>query len=162
MSGSKPITNYETLLQLIRDAKQVFAFDATATDIAADWLKTAKPGVPFMALENIFPIDKGDITLYLDKTGLYQRAVAAIEENQGTVVIASATKRESQLAYAYLIRRYGANAGFLLNADNSDTAEARHFLEHIDTELSKLRFFVYSPSIGTGVDIKAPVPIDGE
>ena len=53
--------------------------------------------------------------------------------------------------------KFGKDQVYRLCADTSDTARADEFVRNIDDELAKLKVFIYSPSLGTGVDIQHKV-----
>jgi hypothetical protein len=69
----------------------------------------------------------------------------------------TSSKAEAQRLEYLFKERYGEEHVYMICAENSESAEAQAFIRDINTRLPKLKLFIYSPSLGTGIDIKVPV-----
>lgn len=153
MRGGEPKRNYSALKTVVQVAGLFVGLDAHLTDIAGRWTRQLRPDL--LTITNEHRRERGVLTLHSSRETIIGRAVQLIAQNAGYVAIPTSSKRESEIIFAALAEQFGADAGRLINSDNSESAAVQQFLQDIETELPRLKFLVYSPSLGTGVDIQA-------
>lgn len=157
MQEGQPRRAYHTLKTLIEKCGMFVGLDAHLSDIDLAWAKALKGDYAVQAITNTYRADKGSLTLHSSVLSLYTRVCALIRENAGCVAIPTSSKAESDTLYRLLCDQFGPDSGFLINSDNSESTDAQDFIAHINQRIANLRFLVYSPSLGTGIDITTPV-----
>lgn len=146
---------YDMLRQLVVSGGRVIGLDAHVSDISRAWLATLCDRVT--CIENTYIPARGDITLHANSETVIKQAITIADENDGTVVIPTSSKAEAQRLEHLFRARYGEDAVYMICSENSEGQEAQDFIRHINNRLPDLRVFIYSPSLGTGIDIKVPV-----
>jgi hypothetical protein len=154
-TGGEAKRAYDMLRQLVVSAGRVVGLDAHASDISGAWLHTLLPLVT--TIDNTYTPNKGTMTLHANSETIVERALQIADADEGTVVIPTSSKAEAQRLEYLFKERYGEEHVYMICAENSESAEAQAFIRDINTRLPKLKLFIYSPSLGTGIDIKVPV-----
>jgi len=154
--GSEAETAYNTLKALVKAAGRVICLDAHASSISQTWLKAIRGDDRVQTIVNTFTRQRGSLTVYSQRARLVERAAAIADEDAGTVVLATSSKREAKTLESFFTRRYGAEAVFCVHGENN-TPEKQAVLDDINAQIGQFRVFIYSPTVGSGVDIQTPV-----
>lgn len=146
---------YTILRELVKHSGRVIGLDAHATNISRAWLTHFCEKVT--TIENDHIPDKGQLTLHARRETVIQRATRLADRDEGVVVLPTNSRSEAKRLERYFCQRYGHDAVRMISAENSESNSTQAFLRDINTHIQKLRIFIYSPSLGTGIDITAPV-----
>lgn len=142
------------LVGLIRKAKKVIVSDADLGDLTLNFLKFACNNEPIYLVHNTYTMQRGPMTVYLHPSRALQDALVAIQAGQ-RVAIACDSRDRAQSVYE-LLQQQGI-AAFCITGENSDHTDSQAFLADINNRINELQAFVYTSSVGTGVDIQADV-----
>jgi len=155
MKGSEAAAAYGAFQRVTQNARRVIALDAHMTDTHADLLAkiTRKPA---HKIENSYRADLGTLTLHESYSTVLAAALDAIEQGQATVITTD-SKSFARMAHELMTARVGTDGIRLVTGDNSGNADSQQFIKHINEELPALRCLITTPSLGTGIDITAPV-----
>lgn len=146
---------YEVLKSLLKTAKRVIVADATLTDAGSKLLEALRGDVH--KVENTYRPDKPDVTVYASKNEAIAEALAQVKADAGAVLIPCASRSIARRIHKLLKSRYPDKRGRIVTSRNSDTNDTKHFVSHINEALPEYDWLVYTSSMGTGVDITAPV-----
>lgn len=145
----------DNLERQLKRAGQVIALDAHMTEYICQWLEHLRGDVH--RLENTYRHQWGTCEIYAHESALITHIDQAIAENQGTVVVTVDSRLQSEALAQRYQRHYGASAVMLVHGHNNHEPDVRHFIQNINTEITRYRVVITSPLIGTGIDIQAPV-----
>ena len=154
--GGESQNAYVILRQLVKQAGLFLALDAHMSDTSVLWAQSVR-SVDIFCIQNDFAHERGTLNIHDSQDSLIRHAELLANENNGVVVIPTSSKATSKKLDQYFASRYGRDAVFTINSNNSNGFEAQDFIKTINESIHKLRIFIYSPSIGTGVDIHTPV-----
>jgi late competence protein required for DNA uptake (superfamily II DNA/RNA helicase) len=158
--GNTAKAAYQVLQCLIkRTAAQghVIGLDADAGVIAQTWLASLVTPPNLLTIENTYQPERGLLTLHQHAEAVVARAFSLIEIGQTPVVIPTNSLSEAKRIHALALDRLGTEGVHLICSENSESSEAQQFIGKINEELPKAKLLIYTPSLGTGVDITAPV-----
>ena len=88
---------------------------------------------------------------------LIHEATRLIDEHAGVVLIAVGWLTTAKQLVRYYAERYGEGAVYLICSENSESLEAQAFIQDINNRLPGLRVFIFTSSLGSGVDITCRV-----
>lgn len=151
-TGAEAETAYNTLVALIRHAERVIVADAHADDIVTDFLQEIRGVERVKVIHNSYNKPRGPLTIYRHRDRLIAHACELIDHNEGTIVIPTNSKTQAKLLEQYFTARYGEQAVMCIHQDTTDD-KARYFIEHITDEITQYRVVIYSPTLGSGIDI---------
>lgn len=145
----------EILEYLVKNAGLVVCLDAYSSSVSQNWLKGLRPDV-FTVVNTYTPDEKPPLTAYPTESQVIAAADDLIAENDGPVLVACSSR---QKAKTLALRYEGMYPGGvqLVCQENSGEQTTQDFIASINERLAQIRVLVYTPSIGTGVDITAPV-----
>jgi Origin of replication binding protein len=149
--GHEALNSYKVLCSLLPRAKQVIALDADMNDLARPWLTKLRGEV--WAIENIYRLLRGKLTLYHKRDRLVKQALKAAAS--GNIAIACGLERSESLRILFA-KAIGKDNVRVVNRKNSLSQDTQNFLSNIN--LSPLpRVLIYTPSLGSGFDITQKV-----
>lgn len=154
-TGSEAETAYNKLCADVRRADRVIAADAYASPVVVNWLKSMRPALQVVV--NDYARPRGPLTVHHKKGGALATIWRLADENTGPVVVASSSKELVKDLTRLAADRYGESAVMSVYQDVAGQPEQRAFLEHINQQISNYRVFIYSPTVGSGIDIQTPV-----
>lgn len=146
---------FQTIEMIFKQAGQVIALDAHQNNAIADWMKSLRGDCT--RIENIYRHQWGDLIAEDTEAGLISAAMDCAGQDQGTVVITAGSRTRARVFYRLFADRYGSENVRVIHGWNSHSQDSRQFIKNINQELPKLRVFIASPTIGTGVNITAHV-----
>lgn len=149
------ITAHETVRALIAAARLAVLMDAHAGERSRTWLREA--GKTPHVLTNSVVVERGTLALYDSREALIHAVNRLAADQAGPVVIPTSSKREAKRLARYYTRQMGADAVYMVCSENSESFETQAFIRTINQRLPQLRIFIYTASLGTGVDITCPV-----
>lgn len=156
--GQEAIFAAESLKHAIKHSLRVLALDAHLDAVSLDFLRAIRGDQHVETVVNTYTPDRGMLTMHEKRSGALAAGEKLIAENAGVVVYAFASVERAQTAAADLLQRLGdADGVLLLTADNADGERQTAFIRDPNTEIGKYRAVLYSPVLGTGFDITAPV-----
>ena len=157
----KALIAAETLKHVAKSADRVLVLDAHLDDTTTDYFKAIRSDV--ITVVNQHVADRGTLTMHDKRSSALAAGMKLVAANEGVVVFAVASvggKFGAETIATDLIAQLGDTSKVLLltanNAGDEKTAQ-REFLENPNEEIGRYRAVVYSPVIGTGYDITAPV-----
>lgn len=150
------VITHAMLKSIVAAAGLVVGMDAHIGEVSETWLGAVR-GSPPLLVQNDFTPARGPLTLHDDETTVIAEADRLIEENTGVVVIPTNSRLLVRKLHKRYAARYGQSAVVAISQENSESRPIQDFIAHIDERLPKLRVFIYSPSLGSGVDIQTPV-----
>ena len=153
--GEEAINAYMLFSCFMATAGRTLVMDADAGPISQEWF-TKWRELPFTVI-NTFVRERGPLLLYETRDKLIAVASDLIQRNEGPVVIATSSKTEAQRLNELYVPLLGKKQVFMICSDTSRRKQASDFITNINHELPKLKVFIYSPSVGTGVDIQCEV-----
>jgi len=149
------IPAHETARAFVAAARLVVLMDAHAGERSREWLRDA--GKEAVILVNTHIVERGALTLYDTHEAVIAAANRLIDADEGVVVIPAGSRRNAKRLARYFSARYGAESVLMICGENSESAEVQAFVRNINQRLPGLRVFIYTASLGTGVDITCPV-----
>lgn len=156
--GQEAILAAESLKYAIKHAGRVLALDAHLDVVALHYLRAVRGDQAVETVVNTYTADRGALIMHEKRTGALAAGEKLIAEQAGVVVYAFASVERAQTVAADLAQRLGdADAVLLLTADNADGDRQAAFIRDPNGEISKYQAVLYSPVLGTGFDITAPV-----
>lgn len=156
--GQEAIFAAESLKYAIKHAGRVLALDAHLDAVSLDYLRAVRGDQAVETVMNTYTADRGALIMHEKRTGALAAGEKLIAENAGVVVYAFASVERAQTAAADLAQRLGdADTVLLLTAENADGDRQAAFIRDPNGEIGKYRAVLYSPVLGTGFDITAPV-----
>lgn len=154
-TGPESETTFNTLTAWLQRADRVIAADAYADEIIVRFLKKYRPGLKVVV--NTRPRNRAALTLWRHKSGLIGKLWQLADENAGCVVVPTGSAALAKDLEAQAIERYGAENVMALYQEVSSEPERRAFLKHINAQIGRYRIFIYSPTVGSGIDVQTPV-----
>lgn len=155
MRGVQPARAYQRLLELTRAAGLLVVMDAHACEITCEWVEAIKGRTSVLRLKNTFQFDRGDLTLHGHFSTIYRRALAVLEQNNsGYIAIPANTPQEVQIARRLFSDHVPDEQIVAIWGENSESPEMQDVIENINDRLQDIRVLIYSPSLGSGIDIQ--------
>lgn len=154
LRGQEAVNIHNILRHMIASAKTVICMDAYASEAALKWLSGIRPDA--YTIENRPKLDKKPLTLWADSTAMLAELDRELLQPGDPILLACGLGQSKKL-YERYSKLYGADAIRVINSENSSAASTLDFVNNINSQLSALRLLIYSPAMGTGVDITAPV-----
>lgn len=156
--GQEAIFAAESLKYAIAQFNQVLALDAHLDSVALDYLRAVRGDQAVETVVNSYTVDRGTLVMHDKRSGALAMGEKLIAENAGVVVYAFASVERAQTAAADLIQRLdNADDVLLLTAENADGERQSAFIRDPNGQIGNYRAVLYSPVLGTGFDITAPV-----
>lgn len=155
-SGGKGHRIFQLLVRVMREASQVVALDADLGKLTLDFLKFVRPDDPIHFVHNTFPVYRGHMLIYNTPDRALESALRALKSNYRIAIACDSLARATSV-YKMLIAR-GIRA-YCITSKNSDLPETQEFLADINNRIDELQAFVYTSSVGTGVDIQSQVDV---
>lgn len=146
---------YLVLRELVKQSKWAIGMDAHAGHVSQTWLEGIRGDVT--AIDNQHRPAPGDLHLHDHPNYVIGRALALAEAGEGCVVIPVSSKALARKIERIAVKRLGGEGVRLICSDNSHSAETQAFISSINEGIKSLKLLIYTPSLGTGVDIKTPV-----
>jgi hypothetical protein len=105
-------------------------------------------------LEKTYQRDRGAAHVYEHKSRLIKDAEALINEGSGrAVVIATNSKKQAKALEKYLAGKYGAESGICVHSENAEHPRQSDFIRHMADRINGYRWVIYTPTIGSGIDV---------
>jgi len=156
--GDDAIRAAEALKFAIRSAGRVLALDAHLSPLALDYLRSIRGADDVCFVRNTYQTERGRLTLHDKRESAIDAGLQLVAENAGTVAFACASaKRALDLAQQAVSITGDAGSVLVVTRENADGEQQRAFLRDPNAEIGQYRALIYSPIIGTGYDITAPV-----
>ena len=154
--GAEGVNALVRLEHVIRNAKLVLCMDAHAGGISYSWLKSIREDVTFV--ENTYQRPLKPLGRFIDEYALLAHADQSIAEGGGVVMIgcASATTAKS-IQQRYISKGLLQEHEVRCITQETNGPENQQFIRNINEQLPHLKLLIYSPSMGTGVDIKGTI-----
>lgn len=156
MRGGLAQTCYTVLCQLIRATPRFIGLDAHLTDVTRTWLQHAAGG-DVWAIENVYTHQRGKLVLHDDETTVIDTALQTAAASDLPVIIACTSKATAESVGEIFRGVYGAARVRVVHGDNSPDRDTQAFIARINHDLPNLKALIYTTSLGTGIDITAPV-----
>lgn len=145
---------YKVLKQLIRQAGRVIVMDAHLTDDALEFIRALRGADNVYTLENTYQRPRSSARVYEHKSRAIADAEALINEQSGrAVVIATNSRKEAKKLAQYLSDQYGAASGICIHSENAELEKQADFIRHMADRVNGYRWVIYTPTIGSGVDV---------
>lgn len=159
MKGGSAERAYRTLRALIQQTPRFLGMDAHLSETTQKWLDKLrqKQAQRVLSVQNIYQHEKGTLTLHERSETAIRTAQEMLAENNGVVVIATNSRRKAKELGKLFESTLRPEEIRVIHGDNSNNQDVQQFIRQINQEITKLRLLIYSPSLGTGVDITAPV-----
>ncbi len=146
----------EALKYVIRRSGRILAMDAHLSDLALDYLRAQ--GRDVLHIVNQYVTERGVLTLHDKREGALAQGEALVNAREGVIVYAVASASRAETISAALVDRLGNAAEvLLLTAENGGGERQSAFFADPNGQIGQYRAVIYSPVIGTGFDITAPV-----
>lgn len=156
MRGGLAQACYTVLCQIIRQTPRFIGLDAHLTDVTRKWLQHVTAG-DVWSLENTYTHDRGALVLHEHETTVLDAALKMASASAAPVVIACTSKATAESAAEIFITAYGSDRVRVVHGDNSEDRDTQAFISRINAALPDLKALIYTSSLGTGIDITAPV-----
>lgn len=157
-SGSDAETSYNVLKQLLRSSSTVFAMDAHATQVSAEFLLDNNNGRNLSLIDNVYAFNRNELELHEHWSTIISDAIQlASKEDSKPVVLACNNKSDVKIIAAYASDILGHENVMAVHSGNADDKSVKAFVDDINEQIKKYKLLIYSPSLGTGVDIQTPV-----
>ncbi len=151
------ITAHNVLRALVRNAGQVLALDAHAGRLTWDFLTEVLGEANVQFIDNQHKLERGTLKLWQHPNNMIAHADALIAQDAGAVVFAISGRKHARTLARRYQERLGEDAVMFICGDNSKSYEVQRFINNINQQLPQKRVLIYTPSLGTGIDIQAPV-----
>lgn len=148
-------SNYTLVKSLVKSCGYFFGLDAHASDKSMEWLRKIQPGAKFLINAHVVP--RKTMTIYRERTALITEAFILADQNRGPVLMPTNSVSTARQLHMMAVNRYGEDAVQLIYQDNAHYPETQAFINDINERIKGVRMLIYSPSLGTGVDITTPV-----
>jgi len=150
----KAVKPYCILCHFILNAECVIGLDAHATETAYRYFKDIRDDVHFIV--NTYRQMRGKMNIIAEEESWLTRLIDRIEQANKPIVVACDSRKKVE-HLADLLEQQGIHNIKKIHSGNSSSLENQAFLTNINDELPKYQVILHSPTIGTGVDIKADV-----
>ena len=155
LDGPKGVSVHSILQYLIKNAEYVLALDAHAGRLTYGFLKKLRPETKF--IENTFRPTKRVMKLYSDIEQIRHQIDMMVSVADKPVVVACDRRATVDELYNFFRRKCDPGKVRHIYRDNSRHVDTKTFVANINHELEELKMLIYSPSLGTGVDIQVEV-----
>ena len=146
---------YSVLRQLMHETPFVIGLDAHASDTSRKWL-TSLMGTCF-ALDNQHVIKRGSMNVHSHMETVIEIAIETAKTGENPVLIPTNSRRTAKELETLFLGHFAPSEICMICSENSQTEEVQTFISEIDERLPDLKILIYSPSLGTGIDIQTPV-----
>ncbi|WP_439671207.1 Replication origin-binding protein domain-containing protein [Cupriavidus necator] len=144
---------YQLLCHYLRKAKSVILCDADLGAISVEVVKQiVRDDTPYRFYLNDYRPTLKHYDLYADDKHLTADLLAAIG-NGGRHYVATNSKTRAKVLRAAITATNPDKRVMLVVAERDPSAQTKHFIEHIKTEILKYDVVIASPTLGTGIDI---------
>ena len=155
---AQAVNALNTLISLVERAKCVLALDAHAGTVSRDWLRSIRQDVTF--LENTYVLNRGHMNLFKGQGAWLNDLFEQIEQEIGKPLCVFCAEKSAVKTLESLLRdRYPELRIQTVHGDNSQQRDTQNFIEHINERLPEIDVLIASPTLGTGIDIKAEVGV---
>jgi hypothetical protein len=153
--GNEAKKAYLVLRQLMTETHHCFGFDAHLGERSQAFFKCFIPDL--LTVENTYTHDRGQLLIFQEKDALINQALTLIQADEGLVVVPISSKAKAA-ALAQLVKDTAPTKRVMvISSENSYDADIQDFIKNINQRLSDYDVLIYTPSLGTGVDITVPV-----
>lgn len=148
------ITPLRVLEDVMKNARQTLAFDANFSHGAGQWLENILSAhrKSSIRLVNTTRPNARPLDVWHDRSAFLARVFTSA--NDGFTTLACSSVNDARL-----VNRLASDIGIrtlLVCSDNSDNQDVKEKVARINT-LADIDLLIYSPSLGTGIDITRPV-----
>jgi hypothetical protein len=157
LRGDEPIVAGQVLEDAIRRTPNILVMDAHLSDFAIEYLKANRAADDVLTVRNDHIGQRGNVYLYDKRSAAIRAGLELVARNEGTITFAYASAEQAVTLNTELSELFGSENVLLVTADNSAGERQSAFLSDPNAEIGKYRAVIYSPVIGTGYDITAPV-----
>jgi hypothetical protein len=154
--GNEAETAYNTMKAIIKKARRLIVMDADADPILYRWAGEVRGKNP-RVIENTYTRQRGKLTVCQHPDRVIEHALRIVEENSGVVVLPVGSVAKLEALQKVFAAAVGDDQVMAIYQHNPDQIRQQHFIDHIDEEISKYRVVLYTPTLGSGVDIQTPV-----
>lgn len=147
---------YNTFVALVKNAKKIIATSAHINPVVIEWLKNIRGANRVKVIVNEYSRNKGNKTHYQHKEKLIEDAIKVIDENSGCVVFPTSSIQQAKDLYSHLVSVYGQDEVVCVHSEIPDKDKA-NIIQNVETIVKTKKAFIYSPTIGSGIDIQTPV-----
>lgn len=148
------ITPLSVLINLMGNARQTLAFDANFSDSAGRWLESVLSAHTHSSIRlvNITRPQSRLLDIWHDRSAFLNEVFTSARA--GFTTLACVSVRDARL-----VNRLASDWGIrtlLVCSDNASNHDVKEKIANINT-LTDIDLLIYSPSLGTGIDITRPV-----
>ena len=155
-TGRGAVDAAEALKYVLIHAQRVVVADAHLSELALDYLKAL--GREIVTVVNTYTPQRGALTIHTKRDGALSRGIALVQANEGVIAFPHASEQRAQTTAAELVELLGDGSNTLcIRAENAGGDRQRAFLTDPNGQIEQYRAVPFSPVIGTGFDITAPV-----
>lgn len=147
------IRAYTILRQLLKDARLVVGLDADASSISQEFFGSIKGDEQVTTVVNTYRVPRGPLTMHSTEESVIDEALKTLTTSKLPIVIPTNSKKSAHELEALLHRFLSPEQVVMICSDNSNTPKIQDFINEINQRLPKIRALIFSPSLGTGVDI---------
>ena len=145
--------DYDYLRTIIKHAKNVIVADANLGKLTANILMELRGDKPILRVSSTYLPGTGrSFTVWKDRGLLFEEVLKSLADGWQVIMpcdsITQIERFHAKMAAA------GYN-GIAITGDNKDDSQEAAFLANVDEELPKHQYVTYSPTLSTGVSIKA-------
>lgn len=154
--SAEGVRAYRALKQVVNSAGRVIAADAHMTSPAVKLLSQLRGPDRLSVVVNHHDRARGPLYVYDNPAAVVDKALLLASENSGPVLLATMAgyaQRAADRARAL----FGDEAVLLIYGENSSENEMQAAIKALGENIGAYRMVVYSPSLGSGIDIQAPV-----
>lgn len=155
LRGASAESAYNTLKSWIQRASRVIAADAHADQVVVDFLKRLRPNLKVVV--NTYERPRPTLTMWEHKFGLLGQVWLLADQNAGPVVVVTGSKGFARNVERLAGQRYGESAVMAVYQDVTGEADRKAFLQDVNQHISDYRVVIFSPTVGSGIDIQTPV-----
>jgi hypothetical protein len=142
------------LRALLRQSRQIIGMDADASRLSYEFFGEVRPEDTPLLIENTYPMQRGKMFVFDNLLHVMTLMIRALRGGH-RIAVACDSRSRAELAHR-MVKEMGYRVR-VVHGDNSDFAETQSFLANVTEEVNKLNCFIYTSSVGTGVDIQADV-----
>lgn len=132
-------------------AHQVLALDAGMTDIAARWARELRDDVT--CINNGYREEKGTSVIYHHHQKVIEKALKYALD--GKRIAIGTGFNQSKVLYEIFSALFPGNNCVVINSENSAQPHIQAIINDINNKMPNI--LIYTPSLGSGIDITAPV-----
>lgn len=154
-SGPEAESAYNIHKSWLQRGSRVIAADAHADELTVRWLKHLRPNLKVVV--NTYARERGPLTMWERKSGLLARVWQLADQDTGPVVIVTGSKNYVRDLERAAGERYGEQAVMAVYQDVTSEPDRKEFLEYVNQHISNYRVVIFSPTVGSGIDIQTRV-----